>query len=186
MQIIRGRKILSHYLCFRKIGGYVCGKLYPKSLIAEERFFSELRIGEDDDFAIRMFSKARIVCYTNEPKYYYRLRADSASQRGQFTEDSLTGVRYLNLRKEYCLRYSPLSGKELERLWAVRSFHAMYGKYEKMLRMGVWKDYKEDFCKIRDILEATYKTAMVYSIHPKTRLLILKYLILRKKEKEAE
>lgn len=182
MQMLKGKQIMSHYLCFRKIGGYVWGKLFAKSFIGEERFFP-MRMGDDGDFAIRMFAKARSVCYTNAPKYFYRIRQDSVSQRGQFTENSLIGVKYVDLRKEYCLRHSSLSEKEFERLWAVYTFVVTYGRYEKMLRLKAHKKYENEFYQIRGIMENTYKTAMRYSIHPKTRILVCKYLILRKMEK---
>lgn len=71
------------YVC-----GYVCNKLFKKSLIGDLRFDESLLSCEDIDFCSKYATKCRNAVYTTAKFYHYRQR-----------NDSMTGEYKYNVRK---------------------------------------------------------------------------------------
>lgn len=55
----------------RPFGWGIWNKLYRRELIGDLRFNEELHINEDLDFNLRVFSRAKSICYTEDKLYYY-------------------------------------------------------------------------------------------------------------------
>ena len=55
----------------RPFGWGIWNKLYKRELIGDLRFNENLHINEDLDFNLRVFSKAKSICYTEDKLYYY-------------------------------------------------------------------------------------------------------------------
>ena len=142
-----GKDAFCMFLCYRRMSGYVWGKVIKKSLIGDERF-ENLRIGEDGDFMMRMFSKANKVLYTNNEIHFYRVHEDSISERTVFTDKMLDGVKRLPVMREKLFSSPEL--EKYEDLYSVFEFRTLFARIDKMIKTNSVEKFEKDFYSIID------------------------------------
>ncbi len=166
--------IIKHFLCFKKIGGYVWGKIYRSDVIGDIRF-ARFRIGEDGDFTMRVLLNCNSVIYTDIEKYFYRIRTNSATERSLFSDKSFDGIERLDYLKEYLLTHG-MTPNFVEKYFPVFMFHVCYPRYRKMQLFNVTEQYREWYERIVNILNGVYVKAFCNSINLRTKRDVLLYI----------
>lgn len=159
------------FLCRRRIGGYICGKMYKKSVVQNIRFSDE-RIGEDGIFSFLALLNVNKINYTEFPKYYYRILDNSASERGYFSDKMFDAIQSIDSRRKLLNNEIKLS-----KYFIVDEFNVYWSRWEKMVRFKAYKEYPKEFEEIEKGLKRTWFNAFFISINPKTKLIVFKYLI---------
>lgn len=76
-QIYKQKQILNHILDDNSVAGYVCNKLFKRSIIGSEKFDETLMSCEDIDFCTRISVMCNSIIHVDAKFYHYRRRNDS-------------------------------------------------------------------------------------------------------------
>lgn len=71
------------FLNFHKVSGYVTGKLFKRSKLKGIRFDEKLSYGEDGLYFFKVLSKSSEISILSQDVYFYRIRKNSLSKRGE-------------------------------------------------------------------------------------------------------
>lgn len=103
--IITQKQMFHEILCNEMVYGYVCNKLYKKSLIKEIRFDEFLLSQEDMDFTMRYLERCKKCVYTEGEYYHYRQRRESMTGEIGYNHRKLSIInvyeKAIELYKEY-------------------------------------------------------------------------------------
>lgn len=103
---INKKEFFSAIVLNKKVYGYVCNKLFKKSIIQSLRFDENLLSQEDMDFTMRYAAKSENFAYTHSEYYHYRQRSNSMTGETAFNERKLSIIttyeRALDVYKIYC------------------------------------------------------------------------------------
>lgn len=76
-QIYKQKQIFNHILDDNSVAGYVCNKLFKRSIIGNEKFDETLMSCEDIDFCTRISVMCNSIIHVDAKFYHYRRRNDS-------------------------------------------------------------------------------------------------------------
>ena len=86
------------------IFGWCVSKLIPFELIKDIRFDEDLKLAEDLDFYIKVYSKISTIYMDNAANYYYRQNTDNSSVRKDDEIDYVSQLRLLIRMKDLLVK----------------------------------------------------------------------------------
>lgn len=168
----REQAIAAH-LNYRVLYGFPWGKLFKKGILQGVRDPEDMSSGDDGVFSFRALYNAQTVDFISEPVYYYRLRADSLTNRsGVFNDKTLQCMQQYNYVCE-CLKDKTPYKKAME-VFEFGLFSGAVTDYQNSPE-DVQHRYQEQYRYLYSECRRLWKNVVWYSINPRMKLEALKW-----------
>ena len=166
-------KAIKLFLNYRIISGYAGGKVYKKKTISDIFFREDMSYGEDGCFFFECLMKSKSIEYASFNSYYYRIRNDSLSGRGQnYSEKNLDVFKQIRSIKE---KTPKVSQKYID-VFVFEIYRTEISIFHKSSE-AIKSKYNGYYQKMFSFCNTHWLRVLIISINPRIKLNVIKYIL---------